>query len=73
MYSKDTMWSVVWNNSRFDSSTLADLQQYGAEKYFAKQNAMVNIPPPMREDVDPAVDVARYLSDGAGIIASTVT
>lgn len=73
MHSKDTMWSVVWNNARFDNSTLGDLQQYGAEKYFAKQNAMINTPPPMREDVSPAVDVARYLSDGAGIIASTVT
>ena len=73
MFSKDTMWSVVWNNSRFDNSTLGDLQQYAAEKYFAKKNAMINIPPPMREEVSPAVDVARFLSDGAGVIASTVT
>jgi len=73
MYSKDTMWSVVWSNTRFDNSTLADLQQYAAEKYFAKKQAMVNIPPPMREEVSPAVDVARFLSDGAGVIASAVS
>jgi len=70
-YSKDQVWSVVWENTRFDTSVLTTLQQYGAEKYFAKKHAMVNIPDHIRiESLSAAQDVGKFLSEGAGAIAS---
>ncbi len=72
-YSKDEVWSVVWENTRFDSSVLSDLQQYGAEKYFAKKQAMIDIPEHIRINEDSAAqDVGKFLSDGAGAIASAI-
>lgn len=71
-YSKGEVWSVVWENTRFDNSVLTQLQQYGAEKYFAKIHAMVNIPEHIRLQDSSAADAGKFLSDGTGAIASTV-